>query len=236
MISSQLPHHVAIIMDGNGRWAKRRGLPRVAGHKTGLESARVIIETAVEYGIDILTLFAFSTENWQRSSEEVHYLLENLLVLAFENELEQLHKNNVQLLFVGDLDRLGSKLGEKLRIARELTASNSGLKLIIALSYSGKWDITQAMAKIANKVARAELGARDITEQVIAEYLSCASIPDPDLLIRTSGEQRLSNFMLWQLAYAELYFTDVLWPDFRRKEFISALELYKTRDRRFGKC
>ena len=235
-MASQQPRHVSIIMDGNGRWAKQHGLPRVAGHKVGLESMKSIIEVAVECNLEVLSLFAFSIENWQRSSNEVNYILETLLFSVLENELEKLHSNNVCLTFIGGLSRLNLKQRTKLGEAEELTSKNSGLRLVIALSYSGRWDITNALAVISAKVAAGELKAQEITEQTIGKYLSCSGLPDPDLLIRTSGEQRLSNFMLWQLAYTELYFTDILWPDFRKKEFARALESYKNRERRFGKC
>jgi undecaprenyl diphosphate synthase len=234
-MSSQQLRHVSIIMDGNGRWAKQYGLPRVAGHKVGLESMKSVIEAAVECNLEVLSLFAFSIDNWQRSSDEVNYILETLLFSAFKDELEKLHRNNIRLTFIGDRARLNAKQRAKLDEAEELTDKNSGLRLVIALSYSGRWDITNALTMISAKIVTGELKTQEITEQVIGKYLSCADLPAPDLLIRTSGEQRLSNFMLWQLAYTEFYFTTISWPDFRKEEFIKALESYKNRERRFGR-
>ena len=235
-MSPQQLRHVSIIMDGNGRWARQHGLPRVAGHRIGLESMKAVIEAAVEFDLEVLSLFAFSIENWQRSNDEVNYLLETLLFSALKDELEKLHRNNIRLSFIGDRSRLNLQQRAKLTEAEELTNKNNGLKLIIALSYSGRWDITNALAIISAKVAKGELKIQEITEQIIGKYLSCTDLPEPDLLIRTSGEQRLSNFMLWQLAYTEFYFTDILWPAFRKEEFAKALESYKNRERRFGRC
>ena len=232
----QQPRHVSIIMDGNGRWARQHGLPRIAGHKVGLESMKAVIEAAVECKLEILSFFAFSIENWQRSSDEVSYLLETLLFSVLESEVEALGCNNIRLTFIGDLARLNSKQRAKLAEAEELTSRNSGLRLIIALSYSGRWDITNALAMIGNKVVTGELKIQELTGSIIEKHLSCADLPDPDLLIRTGGEQRLSNFMLWQLAYTEFYFTATPWPDFRKEAFAKALESYKMRERRFGKC
>lgn len=230
----QLPQHVAIVMDGNGRWAKKHLLPRIAGHKAGTESVRAAVKFCVKNGIKILTLFAFSTENWMRPSEEVNYLMQ-LFVQSLDKELEELHQNNVRVYIKGDLTRLNELLRKKIQIAEDLTKNNEGLKLIIALSYSGRWDITEAMRKIADKIESNALSSLDISSDIINENLCFGEFPDPDLFIRTSGEKRISNFMLWQLAYTELYFADVLWPDFRDGDFLKALQDYAERKRRFGK-
>ncbi|EKD45842.1 MAG: Di-trans,poly-cis-decaprenylcistransferase [uncultured bacterium] len=232
----KMPHHVAIIMDGNGRWANKRGLPRIAGHKIGLESVRAVIKGCSEKKIEVLTLFAFSTENWERPKDEVGYLTGQLLVKALEEEMDELHKSGVQLRVIGEIWRLDNKLQQKIADAQKLTAGNLGLKLVIAISYSGRWDITEAVRKLCGEVAAGKIKADDITTEKIGEYISLHDLPEPDLLIRTGGEQRISNFMLWQFAYTELYFTDVLWPDFREKELVDALNVYVSRDRRFGKC
>ena len=232
----KLPRHIAIIMDGNGRWAKKRGLPRVAGHKVGVESVRAIVKASLEKKIDVLSLFAFSTENWQRPQEEVGYLMEQLFALALESEIEELHKSNVQFRAIGETKRLTEKLQQKVLAAEKLTAGNSGLKLVIALSYSGQWDITEAAQKLGLEIEAGKLAAQDITIEKFHAKTCLHDLPEPDLFIRTSGEQRISNFMLWQLAYTELYFTDVLWPDFREAEFTEALVAYDQRIRRFGKC
>lgn len=232
----KLPRHIAIIMDGNGRWANKRGLPRVAGHKVGVDSVRAVIKACSEKKIEILTLFAFSTENWARPEEEVGYLIGKLFVKALADELQELHKNGIQLLFIGERTRFGEELLRKIHEAEKLTANNIGLKVVIALSYSGRWDITEAALQLCRKVEAGKLKSSDITEEQVHDHLCLHDLPEPDLLIRTSGEQRLSNFMLWQLAYAELYFTDVLWPDFREEALTEALTVYKNRDRRFGKC
>ena len=232
----KLPRHVAIIMDGNGRWAKNRGLPRTAGHKVGVERVREIVKTCAEKKIDVLTLFAFSTENWQRSQVEVGYLMNQLFIVALENEAGELHKNNIQLRVIGEKKRLTEKLQQKIYNAEKLTVNNSGLKLVLALSYSGRWDIVEATRQIGQEIATGKLVPQDITLEKLQSHTCLHDLPELDLLIRTSGEQRISNFMLWQLAYAELYFTDVLWPDFYAKDFIAALEIYDKRMRRFGKC
>ena len=232
----KLPRHVAIIMDGNGRWAKNRGLPRTAGHKVGVERVREIVKTCAEKKIDVLTLFAFSTENWQRSQVEVGYLMNQLFIVALENEAGELHKNNIQLRVIGEKKRLTEKLQQKIYNAEKLTVNNSGLKLVLALSYSGRWDIVEATRQIGQEIATGKLVPQDITLEKLQSHTCLHDLPELDLLIRTSGEQRISNFMLWQLAYAELYFTDVLWPDFYAKDFIVALEIYDKRMRRFGKC
>ena len=230
---NKLPQHIAIIMDGNGRWAEKRGLPRVAGHKIGADSVREVIKTCARQGIKILTLFAFSTENWLRPKREVNYLM-RLFFNSLKKEVKELHKNNVQLGFIGDRMCLSEKIREQMENAEAFTAQNTGLKLVIALSYSGKWDITNAMRRLANQITQLALKVEEITEERISEQLCLHDLPPPDLLIRTGGEQRISNFMLWQIAYAELYFTEVLWPDFREADLLRAIAVYAQRDRRFG--
>ncbi|CAL7963971.1 ditrans,polycis-undecaprenyl-diphosphate synthase ((2E,6E)-farnesyl-diphosphate specific) [Gammaproteobacteria bacterium] len=232
----KLPKHIAIVMDGNGRWAKKRGLSRIAGHKVGVESVHEIVKVCAEKKIDVLTLFAFSTENWQRPQEEVGYLMEQLFVWALEGEIKELHKNNVQFRVIGETKLLTEKLQQKIRAAEKLTVSNSGLKLVIALSYSGRWDIVEAARQLGGEIEAGKLTPQDITIEKVHARTCLHDLPEPDLFIRTSGEQRISNFMLWQLAYTELYFTDVLWPDFREAEFTAALVSYDQRSRRFGKC
>lgn len=229
----RLPRHVAIVMDGNGRWAKKRFLPRIAGHKAGLDAVRRIIEVAANKKIEILTLFAFSSENWKRPSQEIHNLMD-LFTSALREEAKRLHGANIQLRFIGDVSRFSEKLQESMRQCEQLTACNSGLKLIIAVSYGGRWDITQAAQQLARKVLAGELNVDAINEDIFTSQLSMGDLAPPDLFIRTSGECRISNFLLWQLAYTELYFTDILWPDFDEAAFISALLHYETRQRRFG--
>lgn len=231
-----LPHHIAIIMDGNGRWAKKQGLPRIAGHKVGAESVRAVVKVCTEKKIEVLTLFAFSTENWERPKNEVNYLMEQLFVKSLESETKAIHKNNIQFRVIGDIKSLPKKLQQKIYTAEQLTATNTGLKLIIALSYSGRWDIVEATRKIGAEIEAGKLTSQDITTEKVHAHICLHDLPEPDLLIRTSGEQRISNFMLWQLAYTELYFTDVLWPDFRELEFAKALDAYNQRNRRYGKC
>lgn len=232
----KFPRHVAIIMDGNGRWAKQRGLPRIAGHEVGAESVRAIVKACTKKKISVLTLFAFSTENWQRPQEEVSYLIGNLFVKALKDEVKKLHKNNVRFSVVGDTKRLTKNLRKRIETAEKLTANNTGLKLVIAMSYSGHWDITEAARKLCEKIEAKKMLAQDVTVEKLKRHICLNNLPDPDLLIRTGGERRISNFLLWQIAYTELYFTDVLWPDFREAEFIEALTAYSQRIRRFGKC
>ena len=231
-----LPRHIAIIMDGNGRWASGRGLPRVAGHKVGADAVRNITKMCAEKKIEVLTLFAFSTENWQRSPEEVSFLMEQLFVRSLDSEVVNLHKNNIQFRVIGDMERLNNKLQQKILDAQKLTAANTGLKLVLALSYSGHWDIVAAARKLGEEIFLGKLKAQDITIEKFHANICLHDLPEPDLLIRTSGEQRISNFMLWQLAYTELYFTDVLWPDFAAQDFEKALAVYSQRNRRFGTC
>lgn len=229
----QIPQHIAIIMDGNGRWAKRRALPRVAGHHEGVNSVRDIVEACGQLGVKYLTLYTFSTENWKRPKEEVSILM-RLLLSSLRDECDNLHKNNVRLKTIGDFASLPAEVQDEFLDAIELTKNNTGLTLILALSYSGRWDLNSAMKKIAEEVKAGKLQPAMITDEIISDHLSTQGIPDPDLLIRTSGELRISNFLLWQLAYSEMYVTDILWPDFRRKQLYEAIESYQNRERRFG--
>jgi len=227
------PRHIAIIMDGNGRWAKRRHLPRVLGHQEGVKAVRKVIKYCGEIGIEVLTLFAFSSENWQRPEQEVNYLM-TLFLNTLKNEIDKLAKNNVQLKMVGNLEGFNSPLREWIAKSQELTAKNTGLKLVIAVNYSGQWDIVQAAQKVMRQFKSGALKAETLTREIFSNYLSLADYPGADLLIRTSGEYRISNFILWQLAYTELYFTDTLWPDFDERALNKALQFYAQRERRFG--
>jgi len=230
---SAIPRHVAVIMDGNGRWAKQRSLPRIAGHRKGVERVRDMVSVCGEKGIGYLTLFAFSSENWRRPTQEVQLLME-LFMSALESEVKKLHKNNVRFRVIGDLQRFGEKIISRVRQAEMLTAGNTGLTLTIAANYGGRWDIAQACAELARRAVRGELDPDRITEESIEPFLSMTGIPEPDLFIRTGGEQRISNFLLWQLAYTEMHFTPVLWPDFDRTQFELALASFAGRQRRFG--
>jgi undecaprenyl diphosphate synthase len=227
------PRHIAIIMDGNGRWAKHRHLPRMLGHQEGVKAVRKVIKLCGEMGIEVLTLFAFSSENWQRPEQEVNYLM-TLFLNTLKNEIDKITKNNVQLRMVGNLERFNQPLREWIDKSQALTAKNTGLQLVIAVNYSGQWDIVQAAQKIMRQVKSGELDTELLTREVFANYLSLADFPEVDLLIRTSGEYRISNFLLWQLAYTELYFTHTLWPDFDEQELNKALHFYAQRERRFG--
>jgi len=233
MNTNTLPRHVAIIMDGNGRWAKQRLLPRVAGHKAGIESVREAVKGCAKRGIEVLSLFAFSSENWRRPQQEVSYLM-SLFLMALEREVKNLHKQNIQLRIIGDRSHFESKLQQQMLKAEELTANNTGLKLIIAANYGGRWDILEACRQIAVDIEQGKLTSQSVSAELIQSKLSFADLPEPDLFIRTSGEHRISNFMLWQLAYTELYFTNVLWPDFNDEVLEKALEYFATRERRFG--
>ncbi|HWQ37636.1 MAG TPA: polyprenyl diphosphate synthase [Burkholderiales bacterium] len=226
-----VPRHIAIIMDGNGRWARQRFLPRAAGHRRGLEAVRVITRACVERGVGFLTLFAFSSENWRRPKEEVSFLMD-LFVMALEQEVAKLHENNIRLRIVGDLGSFEPRLVRLIRQAEALTAGNSGLTLTIAANYGGRWDILQAVNRMVRKLPERTGGYR---EADLAPFLSMSYAPEPDLFIRTGGEQRVSNFLLWQLAYTEFYFTDELWPDFDAKSLARAIESYRQRERRFGR-
>jgi len=228
-----MPRHIAIIMDGNGRWAKEHKQPRIFGHKKGVLSVRDIVEGAGEIGLEYLTLYAFSTENWNRPKTEVAALM-HLLVTTISKEVTTLNKNNVRLLAIGDLASLPGNCGKELGKAMERTSSNTGLTLVLALSYSAKWEITNAIKKIALDVKNEDLDLTNINEDLVNSYLETKNIPDPELLIRTSGENRISNFLLWQIAYAELYFTAKLWPDFRREDLFEAIVDFQNRERRFG--
>ncbi|HHT22906.1 MAG TPA: isoprenyl transferase [Bacteroidales bacterium] len=230
----RLPKHVAIIMDGNGRWAQERGQERIYGHQNGVVSVRECTEAAAEIGVEYLTLYAFSTENWNRPKEEVDALME-LLVETIVKETPTLNKNNVRLMAIGDLDRLPQGAKEKLSKCIDDTAKNTRLNLVLALSYSSRWEITNALKLIAQDVSDGKLNAADLTDETVSNYLTTKGIPDPDLMIRTSGEMRISNFLLWQLAYSEFYFTETHWPDFRKESFYEALVEFQKRERRFGK-
>ena len=229
----KLPRHVAIIMDGNGRWAQKRGLPRVAGHRAGVETVRSVVQACLANKIEVLTLFAFSSENWRRPEKEVGLLME-LFMLALQREVRKLHDNGVRLNIIGDVQGFDKKLQEHIRKAESLTADNNKLVLNIAANYGGQWDISNAVRKLATRVEQGELKAADINEELIAGELSTAAFPEPDLFIRSGGEKRISNFLIWQLAYTELYFTDTLWPDFDQQEFTLALQSFASRQRRFG--
>ncbi len=229
----KLPRHVAIIMDGNGRWAKKRYMPRFAGHKAGVEAVRCIVRSCANKKIEVLTLFAFSSENWRRPQEEVSLLMD-LLLTSLQRQARKLHENNVKLRFIGDHHAFSPKLSEKIKEAEQLTRENTGLVLVIAINYGGRWDITQATKKIAQQVEAGALNCEQIDESVMHSHLALHDLPEPDLFIRTGGEQRVSNFLLWQLAYTELYFTDTLWPDFKEQAFEIALDSFAKRQRRFG--
>jgi len=232
--NGRIPEHIAVIMDGNGRWAKKRSLPRVAGHHEGVNSVRDIVETCGQIGVKYLTLYTFSTENWNRPKDEVSILM-RLLVSSLRDERDRLHNNNVRVQTIGDFSSLPHDAQDEFLDAIELTKNNTGLTLVLALSYSGRWDITSGMKRIAEQVKAGTLDPESITEEIISKNLATKNIPDPDLLIRTSGELRISNFLLWQLAYSEMYVTEVLWPDFRRNELYTAVESFQSRERRFGK-
>lgn len=228
-----MPTHIAIIMDGNGRWAKSRFLPRTAGHKAGVETIRKIVKEADRLGIQYLTLYAFSTENWKRPKLEVDTLM-NLLVTYLRNEIDELHKNNVKLTAVGDFEKLPEACVKELHSAMDKTKDNTGVHLNLALNYGGRNDIREAVVEIAKEYKEGKISLEDITEERIKKHLSTGEIPDPDLVIRTSGEQRLSNFLLWDIAYSEFYYTDIHWPDFDGEELEKAIYAYQKRDRRFG--
>jgi undecaprenyl diphosphate synthase len=231
--TDNIPKHVAIIMDGNGRWARNRAMPRHAGHRAGVKSVRNVVETAAQRGVSYLTLFAFSSENWSRPKEEVSRLMA-LFLEAVQREAKSLHKNNVKLEFIGARNLLQEGLLEKIEEAEVLTSKNNGLHLIIAVAYGGRWDIVNATKRVAQQVLDGSLALDAVDESSVAGEMQLAGIPDTDLLIRTGGEQRISNFLLWNLAYAELYFTDKLWPDFNAGDFDKAIEHFANRQRRYG--
>lgn len=232
--NSNIPKHIAIIMDGNGRWATKKGAMRIFGHKNATKAVREAIEGADSLGVKFLTLFSFSTENWSRPKSEVDGLME-LLVKTMSDEVPMLMNGNFKLESIGDVDSLPKSAYNTLMKVKEITSKNTGLKVILALSYSGHWELTHAAKHIAQKVSEGKLKVEDITEKVMAEHLETVGYPDPELMIRTSGEYRISNFLLWQLAYTEMYFTPVLWPDFRREHLFAAVSDFQSRERRFGK-
>ncbi|SEA57238.1 undecaprenyl diphosphate synthase [Arachidicoccus rhizosphaerae] len=230
----KLPRHVAIIMDGNGRWAQQKGEDRLYGHYHGVQSVRTVTEVATELGIEYLTLYAFSTENWDRPSQEVAGLMQ-LLIQTVRKEVPDLNKNNVRLHVIGDMEMLPEDARQEMQEALEETAANTGVQLILALSYSSRWELTRAARLIAQDVQAGKLSAEKIGKDTLAQYLTTAPYPDPELMIRTGGENRISNFLLYQLAYAELYFTDIKWPDFNKDAFLEAISAFQMRERRFGK-
>ena len=231
---TNLPVHVAVIMDGNGRWAKQRGEHRITGHQNGVKSVREITEAAAEIGIKYLTLYAFSTENWNRPKEEVMALMQ-LLVSTIHGEVETLNKNDIRLIAIGDLKSLPDECFRELNAAMEATAGNKRMNLVLALSYSSRWEIIEGFRQMLKDIEKGKLKADQVSEKEFENYLCTAGIPEPELMIRTSGEHRISNFLLWQLSYAELYFTDKLWPDFGKEDFYEAIVDYQGRERRFGK-
>jgi len=228
---ASVPRHIAIIMDGNGRWAKQRFMPRVAGHQRGVEALREVVKSCRELGVEYLTVFAFSSENWRRPADEVSFLM-TLFLKMLEREVANLHKNNIRLRIIGDRSRFSDKLRQAMQDAEQLTADNTALTLTIAANYGGRWDVMHAVQSMLREHPNL---AESFTEEDLHPYLSMSDAPEPDLFIRTGGEQRISNFMLWQLAYTELYFTDVLWPAFDRKELEGAIASYQKRERRFGR-
>lgn len=232
--SGVIPIHVAIIMDGNGRWAKKKGLPRVAGHKRGVDTVREIVEACAQIGVKFLTLYTFSTENWKRPKNEVSTLM-RLLLKSLKDRVKELNKNDIRLTTIGDITKLPIEVQKQLRTDIERTKNNKKMVLNLALSYSGRWELLQAMKSIANNVAAGSIKPEDITEEYISNHLTTNKIPDPELLIRTSGEFRVSNFLLWQIAYTEFVITDVFWPDFTREHLYDAILQFQKRERRFGK-
>ena len=234
IIENELPNHIAIIMDGNGRWASLQGKQRIYGHEHGVESVRSVVEGAGEIGVKYLTLYAFSTENWRRPQDEVNALM-GLLVEAISNETDELKKKNVRLRFIGDIQSLPPKVQKKLKWSTNQLNNCKGLNLTIAVSYSARWEITEAVKNIAIQIKEGQIDPDEITNELIAKNLTTKNLPDPELLIRTSGENRISNFLLWQIAYAELYFTPKLWPDFRGEDLFEAICNFQKRERRFGK-
>jgi undecaprenyl diphosphate synthase len=228
-----VPQHVAIIMDGNGRWAKQRGLPRPAGHHAGVQAVRSTVENCAQMGVRALTLFAFSSENWKRPADEVNSLM-SLFVQALDKEIDAMHRNGIRVRFIGERATLNAGLQQRIAAAEHRTANNTGMVLLIAVAYGGRWDITQAARRLAEDCVAGKRAVAAIDENDIGEYLSLAGLPEPDLFIRTGGEQRISNFLLWNLAYTELYFCDVLWPDFNAVELQRAIAYFNARERRYG--
>ncbi|MBA6265381.1 MAG: undecaprenyl diphosphate synthase [Colwellia sp.] len=230
---TKVPQHVAIIMDGNGRWAQQRGKTRVAGHKSGVESVRTSVSTAIKQGVKALTLFAFSSENWQRPEQEVSVLMD-LFMFVLTREVKKLHKNGVRFQVIGDVSRFSDNLQKKIKISEDLTANNEGMVLSVAANYGGRWDIANAAKILAGKVANNTMSVDEISEETLHQHTCLANLPELDLLIRTGGDFRISNFLLWQAAYAEFYFTETLWPDFDEQAFITAMGCFDQRERRFG--
>jgi undecaprenyl diphosphate synthase len=228
---ARVPRHIAVIMDGNGRWAKQRFMPRVAGHQRGVEALREVVKACRSLGVEYLTVFAFSSENWRRPAEEVSFLM-SLFLVMLEREVAKLHQNNIRLKIIGDRDRFDDKLKQTMRDAEQLTANNTALTLTVAANYGGRWDVMQAVKAMLREHPQL---AQTFSEEDLQPYFSMSDAPEPDLFIRTGGEQRISNFMLWQLAYTELYFTDTLWPAFDRNELDKAIASYHKRERRFGR-
>ena len=228
------PRHVAIIMDGNGRWATNHGRPRFAGHRAGVKAARTVVEVCAEAGVEVLTLFAFSSENWSRPAKEVNALM-RLFVEVLQREVDALHENGIRLKFIGDRQQLPTILQKRMQDAEAKTAANTGMSLILAVAFGGRWDITQALQRIAEKVKSGDLDVSEVDESVIARHMSLSGCDEPDLLIRTGGERRVSNFLLWDFAYTEIFFTDTLWPDFMAEKLEEAFEFFGQRERRFGR-
>jgi undecaprenyl diphosphate synthase len=231
---NNLPRHIAVIMDGNGRWAKKRGAERIFGHKSAIKSVKEVTEACAELGVEFLTLYAFSTENWKRPKLEVDGLM-RLLVSSLKKEINTLQENQVKLEAIGNLDNLPRVCQKELKEAVEITKYNTRMQLTLALSYSGRWEIINAVKQLAEKALQGQITLSDIDEEMLSSHLSTKGMPDPELLIRTSGEMRVSNYLLWQIAYTELFFTDVLWPDFRKEHLYQALMVYQSRERRFGR-
>jgi undecaprenyl diphosphate synthase len=232
--SGEIPSHIAIIMDGNGRWAKKKGLPRVAGHKRGVDTVREIVEACAQIGVKYLTLYTFSTENWKRPKDEVSTLM-RLLLKSLKDRVKELNKNDIRLTTIGEIDKLPTAVQKQLNSDIERTKNNKKMVLNLALSYSGRWELLQAMKKISGLASHGKIQPEEITEETISNHLTTKDIPDPELLIRTSGEFRVSNFLLWQIAYSEFVITDVYWPDFSREHLYDAIRQYQKRERRFGR-
>lgn len=231
---TRVPRHVALIMDGNGRWAAKQGLERIFGHQRGVDSVRNCIEAAAEIGVEYITLYAFSTENWNRPKHEVDALM-SIFVKSMKKETDSLNKNNVRVQFIGDLERLSENVRTEMREMSEKLSNNTGLTMVLAISYSSRWEIINAVKSLALDVKKEKIDPDNISQELFESYLATAKMPDPELMIRTSGESRISNFLLWQLAYTELYFTPKLWPDFGKEDFFEAICDYQQRERRFGK-
>ena len=228
------PEHIVVVMDGNGRWAKKRFMPRTAGHKAGVKATKEVVKACVENKIKVLTLFAFSSENWKRPEQEVSSLME-LFLTTLQSEVNELHEQSVRMRFIGECSAFSEKLQNRIKLTEELTRNNSGLCLNIAVNYGGRWDIANACQKIAEKIESGEISSKDVNAELVNRYVALADLAEPDLFIRTGGDKRISNFLIWQLAYTELYFTDSLWPDFNRDELNEALTWFANRQRRFGK-